>query len=186
MRRSLVSGALLVLTRRLLVGVLLLMTPLAAPAIAQDGNDAVAFIVAIYQSYKTDRPGVEQMYSQRLQALINKDASETPEGMVGRIDWDVIVDGQDWRISKLDIQIVSQTNDTALVRATFDNFDAPRNLLFDLVREDGHWRIDDIQETLKPRWTMSKILSDAPDAQPDSDPGQGDKASPGANTIELR
>jgi hypothetical protein len=31
-------------------------------------------------------------------------------------------------------------------------------------RRDGHWRIDDIQETLKPRWTMSKILLDAPDA----------------------
>jgi hypothetical protein len=41
--------------------------------------------------------------------------------------------------------------------------------VFDLVLEDGHWRIDDIEKMLKPRWTMSKILLDAPDAFPDAD-----------------
>jgi elongation factor G len=30
--------------------------------------------------------------------------------------------------------------------------------------------IDDIEKTLKPRWTMSKILTDAPDAFPDAEP----------------
>lgn len=153
---------------------------------APQGAGPAAFVAAIYDTYKTDAPGLPQMYSRRLQGLIDKDASETPEGMVGRIDWDVIVDGQDWRISKLNIELVSQTDDMALVRATFDNFDKPRNLLFDLVREDGYWRVDDIQETLPPRWTMSKILSDAPDAMPDSGIGEDRPASPGANKIELR
>ena len=55
------------------------------------------------------------------------------------------------------------------VRATFKNFDEPRDILYTLVLENGHWRIDDIQETLKPRWTMSKILLDAPDAFPDAE-----------------
>ena len=53
------------------------------------------------------------------------------------------------------------------MRAVFANFGEPRNIIFNLVREDGKWRIDDIAETLKPRWTMSKILTDAPDAFPD-------------------
>ena len=57
----------------------------------------------------------------------------------------------------------------AEVRATFNNFGEPRDILYTLVLENGHWRIDDIQETLKPRWTMSKILLDAPDAFPDAE-----------------
>jgi hypothetical protein len=48
--------------------------------------------------------------------------------------------------------------------------DQPSNMLFDLVLEDGHWRINNIEKTLSPRWTMSKILLGAPDAFPDAEP----------------
>ena len=124
----------------------LLLTGLSAgPAAAQDDADPVALITAIYKSYKTDQPGLEQMYSRRLQALIDKDASETPEGMVGRIDWDVFVDGQDWQLRDLKIALVSRTDSAAQVRATFLNFDKRCDMLFDLVLEDGHWRIDEIR-----------------------------------------
>lgn len=63
------------------------------------------------------------------------------------------------------------------MRATFKNFDDPRDMLFQLLLEDKHWRIDEIEKTLKPRWIMSKILMDAPDAFPDAEPG----AAPDAN-----
>jgi hypothetical protein len=98
--------------------------------------------------------------------LIDKDQKETPEGEVGRIDWDLFVDGQDWQLTELKIVPLSHSATRAEVRATFKNFGEPRDILYTLVLE-GHWRIDDIQETLKPRWTMSKILQDAPDAFPD-------------------
>jgi hypothetical protein len=42
------------------------------------------------------------------------------------------------------------------------------------LREGGRWRIDEIEKTLKPRWVMSKILSDALDAFPDGVPGGSD------------
>ena len=71
---------------------------------------------------------------------------------------------------------MSQTATQADIRATFTNFGDPRDILISLVLEDGHWRIDEVQETLKPRWTMSKILLDAPDAFPDAPP---DKAPDG-------
>jgi hypothetical protein len=172
--------------RRLVIAALL-MALCAAPAAAQVDADPLSFITAIYKSYKTNAPGLEDMYSRRLQALIDKDASETPEGMVGRIDWDVFVDGQDWRLSKLKIELVSRTETAARVRATFLNFDKPCDLLFDLVLEGGHWRIDEIQETLKPRWIMSKILADVPGAMPDSD-GDDQPAgdTSGGRRIELR
>jgi hypothetical protein len=134
----------------------------------------VAFIASLYKTYtdiapgEDGEPGLPQMYSRRLQALIDKDAAETPEGEVGRLDWDPVVDGQDWELSGLKITEVFQSGGEARVRAVFANMGDRRNILFNLVREDGQWRIDDIAETLKPRWTMSKILSDAPDAFPDA------------------
>jgi hypothetical protein len=138
-------------------------------------GDPVALLTAIYKSYtdigpgENGVPGLPGVYSKRLQALIDKDEKETPEGDVGRIDWDLFVDGQDWQLTELKIVPGLKEATRAEVRATFKNFGEPRDILYTLVLEDGHWRIDDIQETLKPRWTMSKILLDAPDAFPDAE-----------------
>jgi hypothetical protein len=165
--------------RLVLALVLIALGSVTANAAAAD--DPVALIKAIYKTYtdigpgQPGTPGLPHTYSKRLQALIDKDATETPEGMAGRIDWDVFVDGQDWQLTDLDIKEVSRGNAEAEVRATFKNFGEPRDMLFDLVRENGHWRIDEIEETLKPRWAMSKILSDALDAFPDGMPGSGDE-----------
>jgi Protein of unknown function (DUF3828) len=139
----------------------------AARAAAFD-SDPVSLIKAIYKTYEEDKPQPKHIYSKRLQALIDKDEKETSEGEVGRIDWDVFVDGQDWKLTELAITLVSKSADTAQVRATFKNFDQSSNMLFDLVRENGRWRVDDVTKTLPPRWTMSKILLDAPDAFPDA------------------
>jgi hypothetical protein len=157
---------------RIVVLALLAIALGAASPLGDADSDPVALITAIYQTYTDIAPGedgtpdVQDVYSKRLQALIDKDEKETPEGDVGRIDWDLFVDGQDWQLSELKIVPVSQEAVQAEVRATFKNFGEPGDILYTLVLENGHWRIDDIQETLKPRWTMSKILLDAPDAFP--------------------
>ena len=146
----------------------------AAPSPQVDG-DPVTLIAALYRTYQDigpgedGMPGIPNLYSKRLQVLIDKDAKETPEGMVGRIDWDAVVDGQDWQLTELKISQVSRSETAAQVRATFKNFDHQSNMLFDLVLEGGHWRIDDIEKTLPPRWTMSKILMVAADAFPDAE-----------------
>jgi len=146
----------------------------ASPPAGVDG-DPVALLTAIYKTY-TDIapgedavPGLSGVCSKRLQALLDKDEKETAEGDVGRIDWDLFVDGQDWQLTELKIVPALKEATRAEVRATFKNFGEPRDILYTLVLENGHWRIDDIQETLKPRWTMSKILLDAPDAFPDAE-----------------
>jgi hypothetical protein len=162
---------------RILLAVLLAIALGAASPHARADADPVALITAIYKTYQDDAPALPDIYSRRLQALIDKDAKETPEGMVGRIDWDVFVAGQDWKLSGLKIALVSKSAAQAKVRATFKNFDDPRDMLFHLVLEDKHWRIDEIEKTLKPRWIMSKILMDVSDAFPDTQPG----AAPDAN-----
>jgi hypothetical protein len=137
---------------------------------AQTRDDPVALIADIYKTYQTDTksPGYSDIYSRRLQALIDADTKATPEGEVGKIDWDVFVNGNDWQLSELTITLVSKSDLRAQVLARFFNFKDPHEILFDLVREDARWTIDDVRETRKGnRWTMSKILTGAPDAFPD-------------------
>ncbi len=142
----------------------------AAPLHQQADADPVSLITAIYRTYELNTPALPHIYSKRLQALIDKDARETPKGEVGRIDWDMLVDGQDWQLSGLKIALLSKSATRAEVRATFKNHGDPNTMLFDLVLQGGHWRIDDIQKAQKPRWSVSKILMDAPDAFPDAKP----------------
>jgi Protein of unknown function (DUF3828) len=141
-----------------------------AAASAQDTSDPVALITSIYKVYTADtqQPPIGGFYSRRLQALIEADEKNTPQGDAGKIDWDVFVDGNNWEIGKLKIAAVAQSATTAQVRAQFDSLGRAHDVSFDLVREDGGWRIDDVRSTLKGgRWTMSKILTGAPDAFPD-------------------
>ena len=155
--------------RPLLALILAVALGAASPPKASD-SDPVALIAAIYQTYLDNTELLTGIYSKRLQALIDKDAEETPEGMVGRIDWDVFVDGQDFALSALKIVPVSQGETKAQIRATFVNMGDRKDMLFDLVREDGHWRIDEVAATLPPRYIMSKILADDPGAFPDDPP----------------
>lgn len=160
---------------RLVFAVILAVALGAAAQAPAPDSDPVSLIKAIYKTYETDDPGQPNVYSKRLQALVDKDERETPEGEVGRIDWDVFIDGQDWKLTGLKIALVAKSAARAQVRATFKNFDHPCDMLFDLVLEDGHWRVDEVTKTLKPRWTMSKILTDAPDAFPEDPPKEKSK-----------
>jgi len=87
---------------------------------AQAGSDPTGLIAAIYATYRADnyRPGLPDVYSRRLQALIDTDAKNAPNGEAGKIDWDVFVDGNNWEISKLTIALVSQSGALRQFQAT--------------------------------------------------------------------
>src|SRR5262249_60729419 len=77
---------------------------------ARERYDAapVRLLTAIYRTYTatTLQPGLPDVYSRRLQGLIDTDLKNTPEGDAGTIDWDVFVDGNNWAISNLKITLV--------------------------------------------------------------------------------
>jgi hypothetical protein len=152
-----------------LIALLLIAPPFAWSEPAEGPEAAIAAIYKIYQTTPQDKaPDIGKVYSARLQALLDADAKATPEGEVGKIDWDVFVDGQEWQIANLKITLVSKEGDSAEVSASFENLGEPREILFALVREGGRWQVDDVQ-SVRPgaRWTMSKILQGDPDAFPD-------------------
>jgi hypothetical protein len=134
-------------------------------------QDPLAYVKAIYAAYmeQSPRPSLtDDFYSRRMQRLLDADAKATPKGDAGTIDWDVFVDGNDWALTKMRITLVSRAGKRAQVRAAFLNHKKPRDILFDLVHERGRWRIDEVRQTQPGgRWTMSKILTHAPDAFPD-------------------
>jgi hypothetical protein len=129
-------------------------------------SDPAATIAALYRAYQgKEDPNVPQTaYSARLRKLFDADRKATTDGEVGRLDFDPIINGQDWELKRLSIKEMKHDGDQALVRATFMNMNSPEDLRFSLVREGGRWVIDEIVSETKPQWTLSKILAGAPDA----------------------
>jgi hypothetical protein len=141
------------------------------PASAAPADDPLTLITAIYKTYQdpnNNNPGLENVFSRRIQDLLDADAKATPKGDAGTIDWDVFVNGNNWELSDVNITLEAKSVTRARVRARFISIKAPKDMMFDLVHEDGRWAIDDIAALEKGgRWTMSKILTHAPDAFPD-------------------
>jgi hypothetical protein len=134
-------------------------------AAAQAQAEPAATIRAIYKQY--EGPAVPKhrndIYSARLQKLMAADKKRA-KGEAGRLDFDPFVNGQDWEITKVVVTETERKGDRATVRAKFVNSDEPQDIEFQLVRGQQRWQIDEMTSHREPRWTLSKILSGAPDA----------------------
>lgn len=130
----------------LATGLFLALTSLAA---AQTFDTPEAMLEAFYEPYFTGEfPDNEAAFrSQALQALYDNDAEVTPEGEMGALSFDPYVDGQDFDITDFAIGAAGIAGDYASVDVTFNNFGEPRSLTYELVLEDGGWKIDDVVST---------------------------------------
>src|SRR5690242_14490688 len=124
--------------RFLLLLILLIVSPFTVRA--EDAQDPLTLIRSIYRDYTSRVEGADldlnRLYSHRLKALSDADEKATPAGEVGALDFDVFVDGQDWKLSKVKIFLMSKSSVRAKVRATFVNFKNPEEIVFDLVEEN--------------------------------------------------
>jgi hypothetical protein len=157
--------------RALAIAILLSLADIAG-AQAQNEGDPVAFVQAIYRDYQDGHPTgwPDRAYSSRLHKLVEEDRKNTPQGDVGRLDFDPYINGQDWKLASLQVAQVSRQSDRAVVEARFQNEGTAEDLRYSLVRVGGRWLVDDVESLTKPRWTLSKILAGAPDAFPDDPP----------------
>jgi hypothetical protein len=122
---------------------------LATGAGAADLAGAKAALEADYKPYLSadfDWEGYDQqaIWSKGLSDLFAKDAEEA-NGEVGRVDFDPLVDGQDYEVKALKIGTPVAAGDKAAVDVTFTNFDAPEHLKVTMVNEGGAWKIDDVE-----------------------------------------
>ncbi|WP_160297825.1 DUF3828 domain-containing protein [Devosia chinhatensis] len=127
----------------LAAGCVLAMSSLAW---AQGYDSPEALLEAFYEPYFTDDfVDDESLFrSARLNALYEADAESTPEGEMGALSFDPYIDGQDYQLSNLEIGEAEVDGDSAVVDVSFENFDRPTFLTYELVLEDDGWKIDDV------------------------------------------
>jgi hypothetical protein len=84
--------------------------------------------------------------------------ANTPFGPM--LDFDYIRNTQEGAVQHLSVTVVDKTEDIARVKATFDR-DGGRNvMLFDMVREDGEWGVDEVRNIEGPnKGTLTKSLN---------------------------
>ncbi|MBD8064192.1 DUF3828 domain-containing protein [Devosia sp. PTR5] len=144
----------------LLAGIVGLMSA----ALAQPYDSPDALLEAFYAPYLSgDFPDDDASFrSAALNALYAADAEATPPGELGALDFDPYIDGQDYEISNLEIGSPSISGETATVEVRFDNFDQPTSLTYDLVLENGGWKIDDVaSENPEFPYRLSEIFAGA-------------------------
>lgn len=142
-------------------GLVLALTSYAA---AQSYDTPDALIEAFYQPYFSgDFPENESQFrSAELQGLYDNDAEITPEGEMGAISFDPYIDGQDYDLTDFEIGAAGIAGDYASVDVTFKNFGEPRSLTYELVLEDGGWKIDDVVSTNPDNpYRLSEIFAEA-------------------------
>lgn len=130
---------------------LLLLAALATGAAAADIDFANprAVVEAAYAPYSSpdfdwSAYDISALQSDALNALFAKDAEEAGDE-VGRIDFDPLINGQDYDITHLVIGEPQLQGTTATVPVTFENFEQPEKIDIVLVRQANGYRIDDVQ-----------------------------------------
>ncbi len=137
----------------------------ASPAFAQQAPDVV--IREIYSTYgnaglgtsPTD-PQMRPLFSARVRALLDEEDGRIRRDGIGRLDFDVFVDGQDFDVSDVMVGTPQISGNKAVVEVSLLNFGEPRRFRFLFVEEASAWRIDDIVavRTDAP-WKLTALLA---------------------------
>lgn len=142
-----------------------------APPAPAPNEDPAAVVRPLYDRYmpgapEFQYPNLEDQapWSASLrQAMVDQErrfAAMTdgdPEG----IDFDVFINGQDWQLSDLHVttdSVVPQSH--AVVRASFTNSGTHEDVMYDMVWENGGWRIDNMRSGGPPDgWDLRQLVS---------------------------
>jgi hypothetical protein len=132
----------------------------AAPARAQVNPrepDPAAWLRQVYDLYhrseKSDavlEQGGDDLVGKRASksfaALLRKDNDcATKSQEICALDWDYVIDGQAWTLSNVKVGPLVVAGDKATVTVRFRNFKTACVNVFDFVREDGQWKVDDVE-----------------------------------------
>jgi hypothetical protein len=150
---------------RLATGLLALLLA-ASPAAADELGERVRGLYRPYEKEGTDAPDasgvLKAIASKRLRDLIAKDdACAKRTESVCNLGHDPIVNGQDYKIEKVEVAPAVIQGDRATVTARFLNMGGRHETRYDFIQEGGAWKLDDV-EALLPRnyrWRLSALLA---------------------------
>ena len=141
------------------------------PAASAGADDPTAVIRPIYARYmpgapEFQYPNLEDQapWSASLrQAMVDQEArfAQMKDGDPEGIDFDVFINAQDWQLSNLNVtteSIVPQSH--AVVRASFQNAESHQEVVYDMVWENGGWRIDNMRSGGPPDgWDLRQLVA---------------------------
>lgn len=142
---------------------ILCVAPQGACATEESPVEMVRDIYAHFMEDQEDMPSdLDMIYpiaDFELRGLIDKEMAcwDAGDGICG-YEFSVIVDGQDYELSDLNIQETSRTDTTLEVTASFKNFNEPKKILYLFKQVEGAWRLADIQSQGEYSWSLVKIL----------------------------
>jgi hypothetical protein len=139
------------------------LVPAAAQSVQPD-----ALVRGLYRPYSkagaepSATRAVRRYASKRLGALLAREEQCVKKsGEQCSLDFDFIVNGQDFEIADLTIAPAAIAGDEASVVATFRNLGTANEIVYSFVRQGGDWRLDDVEARApkESRWTLSKLLA---------------------------
>jgi len=150
---------------RILIVLLAALAAAFPGAVAAQAYDTPeALLEAIYAPYIADEfPDADPPYrSDALTKLYEDDAARTPPGEYGALDFDPVINGQDYLIEEIDIGKPEIEGNRAEVLVEFDNGGTAMELRYHLVHEHGGWKVDDIESlTGEYPWRLTEIFAEA-------------------------
>jgi hypothetical protein len=140
-------------SRRVATGILAMFAIAPATAQPQPDQEPLQIVRALYAPYVANRdtPGkgaldfIRPNATPELQRLIDKEHACTRRTRgICAIEYDVIVDGQDYKITRLLVTAQDARPGAMTVRATFRNFDKATVVEFPFAITGGIWRMSDV------------------------------------------
>jgi hypothetical protein len=145
----------------------------ASPASAQTDDPAI-WLRQTYEAYhraETDPDLVKDSAetlaarhaSRAFAALFKRDLDcENRSHEICAIDWDFIVNGQAWELSHVNVGALQVHGARATLAVTFGNMKSNNRNVYEFVREDGAWKLDDVVSGQSGRAPIriSKVLRD--------------------------
>jgi hypothetical protein len=129
-------------------------------------NAPDSVIRELYRAHNNGKGGVFEakgkkyiykFFDQKLADLIWKDITETPEGEVGKLDFDPLYNAQDTGITNFQIGKPVMESDEATVPVNFRNFGKRTRVKFEMHKGKEGWRIKNVIYSDKS--DLVKILS---------------------------
>jgi hypothetical protein len=102
-----------------------------------------------------DERGLHAVFTDPLASFLTRWALEEGIWVLECVDFEPLVDGQDYIITGFVMMTESMDDDEARVIVRFNNFETPVRLRFDLVRRGGSWLIDDIES---PEYSLRELV----------------------------
>jgi hypothetical protein len=102
----------------------------------------------------------EKFFDRRLVGLLAADDKLAEKEGMGRLDFDPFYDGQDFKVTALQVGTAAVSGDTARLVVNYKNFGKPQKLTYELIHEAGAWRISNIfSENTEIKWDLVSILT---------------------------